>query len=153
RRLVELGILLLALGTVMTATADNHHALNWRLTDQTGFAFAPVHAMLELEKTFLTVGINVIGDRRTSQSDRLFQDLLDRAVKSLEFRARNSRQPSFGTNASAKERLVSIDIANTAQQLLVEQCAFDRSLAAMKEREESVFFHLEGLDSARIEVS
>jgi hypothetical protein len=47
----------------MTATSDNDDSLNRSLADQARFAFAPVHAVLELKKTFGPVGIDVVRNR------------------------------------------------------------------------------------------
>src|SRR5580693_9507799 len=51
---------LLALATVVAAAPGNHDALDRRLADQAGLALAAVNAMLQLEKTFFAVGINVV---------------------------------------------------------------------------------------------
>jgi len=36
--------------------------------------------MLQLEKPFLAVGVNVVGNRGTAQGDRFFQDFLHRSM-------------------------------------------------------------------------
>ena len=55
--------LILALRTVMAAAADNDHSLDGSLAHKARVAFAPIYAMLELKKTFLPVGIDIVRNR------------------------------------------------------------------------------------------
>jgi hypothetical protein len=47
----------------MAAAADNDHSLDGSLAHQARVAFAPIYAMLELEKTFLPVRIDIVRNR------------------------------------------------------------------------------------------
>ena len=45
---------------VVATPSANHHALDRRLANQATLAFSPVDTMLQLEKPFFTVGVNII---------------------------------------------------------------------------------------------
>src|SRR5208283_2970360 len=49
-----------ALLAVVAAAAGDHDAFDGRLANQTGFAFAAVDAVLQLEEAFFAVGVHVI---------------------------------------------------------------------------------------------
>ena len=57
--------------TVMAAAAGDHDALDRSAANQARFTFAAVDTMLQLEETLFTMGINVIRDRGTAESNRL----------------------------------------------------------------------------------
>ena len=71
--------LFLALGAVMAAAARDDDSFDWSFADQARLSFAAVDAVLKLEESFFAVGVNVIGDGRSAESDRFFQNIL--AVK------------------------------------------------------------------------
>ena len=66
--------LFLALGAVVAAAAGDHDSLDRRLADQARLAFAAVDAMLELEESFFAVGVDIVGDGGSAESDRFLQD-------------------------------------------------------------------------------
>src|SRR5579864_985859 len=72
---------LLAVGAVVAAAPGDHDALDRRLADEAGLAFAAINAVLELEEACFAVGVDVVGDRRPSQGDRLFEHLFDRGMQ------------------------------------------------------------------------
>ena len=47
----------------MAAAAVDYNSLDGSLADHAGLAFAPVNAVLQLEKSFFAVGINIVADR------------------------------------------------------------------------------------------
>src|ERR1700747_1536604 len=107
--------------------------------------------MLELEESFFPIRAHVIGNRRSAQRDRLTQHFLHRPVQPSQLLPRDGRRPPPGTNASAKQRLVRINVAHTAQQLLIQKSALDRSLAPTEKRDELLLTHFQRLHSTGIE--
>ena len=59
------------------------------LQTKTGLAFAAVDAVLQLEKSFFAVGIDVVRDRRTSERDRFLQNFFEELVQFLQLIARD----------------------------------------------------------------
>jgi hypothetical protein len=91
-----------------------------------------VDLVLDLEVAAHALCIDVVGDGRAAQLDRSLQDCLQGGAEAGVFFAGNSGCLTAGTNSSAEERLVGVDVADSVQQGLVEQGCFDRSLAAAK---------------------
>ena len=58
--------------------------------------------------------------------------LPDRQVKFPQLLARDRGRAAAWPNSGAEQRFIGIDVADAAQQFLIEQRAFDRSLAAME---------------------
>jgi hypothetical protein len=54
--------LLLAFRAVVAASSHDDHPLHRRLTDQARFSFAAIDSVLQLEKPFFPVGIDVVRD-------------------------------------------------------------------------------------------
>jgi hypothetical protein len=75
--------------------------------------------MLELEKSFFSIRIYIVGNRRSTQRDRLAQHFPHCSVQFAEPVPRDGGRPSAGTDASPEQRLVGIDVAHAAQQLLI----------------------------------
>ncbi len=65
---------LLALGAVVAAAAGDDDPFDGGFAGQTGVAFAAVDAMLELEESFVAVGVDVVGDGGAAQGDRFFEN-------------------------------------------------------------------------------
>ncbi len=101
----------------MAAASRDHDPLHGRLADQTGLALTTVDAVLELKETFLAIGIDVVGDRRSTKRDRIFQNFFNRNEKLAELLAGNRRCAAAGTNPGAKQRFVGIDISDTTATL------------------------------------
>jgi hypothetical protein len=53
--------------------------------------------MLELEESFFSIGVYVIGNRRSTQRDRLAQHLPHRPVQLAQLRPRDGRGPPART--------------------------------------------------------
>jgi hypothetical protein len=64
----------LALRTIVAAPSGDHDALNGRLADETGLAFAAVDAVLQLKEACFAVGVNVVRDGGAAQSNRLLEN-------------------------------------------------------------------------------
>src|SRR5438270_3394303 len=104
----------------MRAAAGDHDALDESLAGETRFAGAHVDAKLELEEPFFAVGIDVIRYGRAAGFDGFLEDLAHRLVEFAQLIARDGVRPAARTDAGAEKRLVSIDIADSAQQLLIQ---------------------------------
>ena len=94
--------LLLALRAVVAAAAGDHDALDRRLADQAGFGFAAVDAMLELEESFFAVGVDVVGDGRAAEGDRLLQNFFHGDEEFSELVASDGRGAAARADAGAE---------------------------------------------------
>src|SRR5579864_4999950 len=124
--------LFLALGAVVAAAAGDHDALNQRFADQTRFAFAAVDAMLELEESFFALGVDVVGNGGAAKRDGFGEHFFYCRQQLCELIAANRCRPPSRPDAGAKERFISVNVPYAAQELLVEKCTLDRSLAALE---------------------
>ena len=61
--------LLLAVAAIMAAASRDDDPLDRPFTDEARFALPTVHPMLQLEKSFFAVGVNVVTDRRATKRD------------------------------------------------------------------------------------
>ncbi len=116
-----------------------------------GFPSLSVNAMFQLEESFAAFGVDVIADRRPAEFDRLAQDLLQSLMKLPQFGPGQRRGATARPNLGAEQRLIGIDVADAAQQLLIEQRALDRSFASVEERDEMVEVDVQRLDARRSE--
>src|SRR4029077_6671662 len=78
---------LLALRTKMRSPPAEYDSLDRRLTDQAGQPGTQVHVVLELEEAFASLGIHVVGNRRSSRPNRLLQHFLQRCTQTLKLHA------------------------------------------------------------------
>ena len=101
--------------------------------------------MLQLEEAFLAVGIHVVADGRAAQRDGFVQNFLQRSVQLAQLLAGERRRTAPRADAGAKQRLVGVDVADAAQQLLIEQRALDRRLALAKELDKAIGLRLQWL--------
>src|SRR5580658_1029886 len=137
----------------MAAAPAEHNPPDRRPAYQARLCFTSVNAVLELEESFFSIGIDVIGDRRPAQGDRLTQNFLNSGVQFVQPLARNRRGSPSRTDASAKQRFIGVDVAHAAQKFLVQQRALDGSLASAKQFGELVRAHLQRFDTAGIEAA
>ena len=98
----------------MAASAGDHDALDGRLTDQAGLSLPAINSMLQLEKTFPAVGVNVIRDRRTAQLDGFLQDLLYRQIKLSQLFSGQGGGAPTRANSGPEQGLVGVNIADPA---------------------------------------
>lgn len=61
----------LTIGAVVRAASGNDGPANWRAANQAGLAGSHINMMFELEEAGDPIGIHIIGNRRTTQFDRL----------------------------------------------------------------------------------
>src|SRR5580700_972974 len=116
----------------MTASSCDDYPFDRCAANQARFALPTVHPMLQLEKPFFAVGINIVAHRRPSQRNGFAQHFLNRCVQLAQLLSRERGGSPTRTYSGAEERLVGVNISHSAQKLLVEQRAFDRGLASAK---------------------
>src|SRR5580700_7914802 len=101
--------------------------------------------MLQLKKSFLPIRIHIIGNRRPAQSDGFFKHFLNRKKQPSQIFLGERRSPPPRPNACPVQRFIRINIADATQQLLVQQCALDRSLPSSEQTYEALQFDFERL--------
>jgi len=62
----------------MAAASRNYDSLNWSFAHKAELAFPSINSVLELKKTFIAVGVHVVGNTRAAEPDGFFQHLLER---------------------------------------------------------------------------
>ena len=131
----------------MTASASDDDSLDRVAANQARLAFPTVHPMLQLEKPFFAVGVDVVTHRRSAQRDGFAQHFLHSRMQLTQLfpRERSSAPPR--PNSGAEQRFVSINVPYPTQQFLVEQCALDGSFASPKQRYEALYLRLQRLIS------
>src|SRR5215468_3917634 len=123
------------------------------LTYQAGLAFAAVDAMLQLEESFLAIGINIVGDRRSTRGDGLFQHLAQRLAKRRQLRARERASAPARANTGATQAFIGVDVSYAVQQSLIEQQSLDGRGAPVKQASESFLADGERLGAGAGEIS
>src|SRR5581483_9456798 len=139
--------LLLAARAVVRAAAANDNALDGRAADQAGFAFAPVNAVLELEKAGVAVCVDIVGNRGAAGGDGFVEDRLEPVEEALHLVAAHAGSAAARADAGAEQRLVGVDVAHAAQQLLVQERALHRRPAAAEQAGEEFESDVERLGS------
>ena len=117
----------------MGAPSGQEGAANRGSADETGLAGAHVDAVLELEEAGYPVGVDIVGNGRATKLDGFAEDGLECSPKPFEAGAGEASSHVGGADAGVEEALVGIDVANTMQELLVEEGGLDRELAATEE--------------------
>lgn len=136
----------------MAAAPANHYPLDWTFTDQASLPFTPVHPMLELEKTLFAVGIDVIGNGRSPESNGFAKHRRHCVIQPFEILTGERGGPAAWSNSGAKKRLVSVDVAHPTQEFLIEQSAFDRSFTASEKIDKLIKLNLERFKSSRLKI-
>src|SRR5262249_2220505 len=137
----------------MATASRNHNALYGCLADQARLAFAAIDPVLRLEETFLTISIHVIGDRRAPEGDRFLKHFLDRSIKSSKlFPRKTGRWPSW-PDSGPEQRFIRVDVAHATQQLLIQQCTFDGSLASAEQCHKLLPVNIEWFETTRFEIT
>src|SRR5229473_1270641 len=108
----------------MCPTPSHSDLLDWSLALQAGFAFAAVGPVAKLKETFFSIGVHIIGDRRSTGGNGLMQNPLQSRAKLFQFslgkRVRAAARPDTGTD----QALIGVDVPNAVKQLLIKQCSF-----------------------------
>src|ERR1700688_3775705 len=122
----------------MTAATCQHHAPNGSSANQAGLALAAINPVLELKKSFFSIGIDIIGNRRPALRDCLAKPLGDRLMQFGELLPGDRSCPPPRTNPPPKYRFGGINVSHASQQFLIQKRAFDRSLAPPEQSDESL---------------
>lgn len=139
----------------MTTSANDDDSLDSSPAKRAWFSLAPIDSVLQLKKALFSIRVNVVRNGRASQRDCLPKNLLNRTVQKPQIVSAQRGCPATRTNACTEERLVGIDVSHSAQQLLIQQSALNRSSAATEERDELFFanfqrFHTAGIKAVRV---
>ena|SRR5690348_8788524 len=120
----------------MAASPCNYDALDRRSAFLAGLSFTTIHAVFQLEKTFLTFRIYIVGNAGSSEADGFMQHLLQTFMEPTQFIRGERRRPSSGPHFRAVQAFVRINVPHAAEQFLIQQCAFDGSLSPTKQSNE-----------------
>src|SRR5262245_6684573 len=120
----------------MRPASGHDDLLDPGFADQAGLAFASVGAVLELEETFLAIGVDVIRNGRPTCGDRLRKYFAQSDSKSLQLAGSQRVGTAAWPHSRAEKSLVGIDVSDAVQQRLIQQQRLDRRLAAMKKLRE-----------------
>ena len=87
----------------MTAASGQYNAPDCGPARQAPLSLAAINSMLELEESFFSIRVHVVGNRRSAERDRLAQHFPHRSVQLAQLLPRDSGDPPAGTNASTKQ--------------------------------------------------
>jgi len=91
-----------------------------------------INAMSVLKTPAVAIGIHVIRDRRSPAFDRLRQYLLHGVINPLHAVGPQRSRHGFGAYARTEQRLIGIDIADSAHDRLVQQDCLDRRFSLLQ---------------------
>ena len=117
----------------MGAASSNNDLPDWRAADQAGLTGTHVYMMLQLEEAADAVGVDIIGDGRSAEGDRLAEHRLQRRVQALQLDFAQAPRHAPGTDPGAEEAFVGVDIAYSMKQFLVEERGFNGETASVEE--------------------
>ena len=142
---------MLAMGAEVGAAAGDHDFPDGSFADEAGLAGALVDAMLELEESANSVGVDVVGDGRSTAADGVAEDFAQRPAQAFELAAGEAAGLAARPDAGAEEALVGIDVAHPGKQLLIEEGGFDGEAAAAKPLREIGCGDAQGFSAGRAE--
>ena len=102
----------------MTAAAHQYDALYRSPAYQARLSFATIDIVLKLEESLFTVGVHVVGDRRSSQCNSLAQHLLHSAEQPAKILSSQRGSAAARPNACPEQGHISINVTHAAQQFL-----------------------------------
>ena len=117
----------------MGASSCYYDALDRVTASQAGITGALVDAMLQLEESPDAICVDVIGNGRATELNRLFQNRTESEPELFKFRARESPGAAAWTDSGAKQALIGIDVSDARQQGLIQERGFDREFTSAKE--------------------
>ena len=120
------------------AAAGDENAANRCAADQARLAGAEVDFVFELEKALLSGRIDIVRNRGTSRGDRLPQYSLDGVAQPLEFLRGQAAGLASRANAGAKQAFIGVNVADSMEKLLIQQCGFDGGSTPAKKRSKRV---------------
>lgn len=128
----------LAVWAVVGTSLGNDYPLYVRAADRAGHTYFPVDLMQELEAALVPLAVDVVANRAAAVKDGQVEEIDDGAVEA----AGADRAKAFGFGArvecGAEERFVSVDIAETTKEGLIEKKGFDEAAAGGEAGEEVV---------------
>ena len=127
----------------MGAALGNHDAADRCGTGRTGSAGLGVDLVMKLEGALLAVGVDVVRDGGTTFLYRESEYLPHGRVEPLRAGSGEPVRTGPGVDASPEENLVDVDIAEAAEEALIEQQTFEQSTSGVEAVEEAVWRDLE----------
>src|SRR5579871_4658858 len=129
----------------MRSALGDERALYRTAADHARFAVPLVDAMRLLKTSEASVGVDVVGYRGATAGDGFGENFANGVVQAAgaglaEFGGRQK-----GMNSGAKERFVGVNVADAAEEFLIEQQGFELGLARMQLFPELVEVDEEGL--------
>ena len=120
----------------MGSAAGQKNALYRGLAAPARLAGTQIDTVLKLEKTFDSIGVNIIGNRGTPKLNCVFQDFAKSEPEPFKLSFCKAASVAARPNAGVEKAFVGIYIANAGKQRLIEQRGFDGGAPATKERSE-----------------
>jgi len=133
--------------TKITAAAGDNYAANHRAASEAFFTFTHVDAMAQLKLSAFAVCIQIIRDGRSAQANRFIQNLLDSPEETVKFHIFEFHSETLGVNPRAPQTLVSVDIADAAQNMLIEEKRFDAGAARANSGAKFLFFGFQWIEA------
>lgn len=110
----------LADGAEMRSATRQQDAADGRLAPATRFVGAQIHIVAELKEAAFSVRTNVVGNRRSAQTDGLAQNLAERLAQALQLHAGQAAGAAAGADSGTEKTFIGIDVAHPGQQFLIE---------------------------------
>ena len=117
----------------MGASACEENSANWCAASAAGLTCPQVDAMLQLEETAHSVGVDIIRNRGAAEADGMLQHGLQRRSQAFQFGPGQPAGTPARTDAGAEQALIGVDVAYAGEEGLVEEGRFDGHLSAAKE--------------------
>jgi hypothetical protein len=136
----------------MRPSAGDEDASDGGCAAAAGLAGALIHAVLDLERAGVSVGVDVIGDRRATQADGVTKNVKEGEAETFELGAGKAAGAAGGADAGAEEALVGVNVAYTSEQRLIKKGCLDGQAPAAEESGEGLRRDLERLGSRRDEL-
>jgi hypothetical protein len=127
----------------MRAALRHQRATDGRAAHHTRLTGALVDAMFELKESATAFGVDVIGDGGAALFDGLGEHFDDGLVQFPDAFGAQARANGQGMNAGAEEGFIGIDIADAADEMLIEQDGLDAGFAALEARAKFSESHLQ----------
>src|SRR5690348_10750503 len=105
----------LAMRAVMAAAAGDNNPLDRSVAHQAGLGLPAVNSVLELKEALLAVGVNIVTDGRSAESDSLVQHLFEGGMQPSQVIAGERGGASPGPDAGTEQRLISVDVADSTE--------------------------------------
>ena len=129
----------LAFGTEVAAAAAHHDPADRAAAPATSLAGPLIDAQPGQEISGAALNVDVVAEAGALKLDRALQDLLHRPVQATGSLGGEPARLGQGMNPRFEERFVRVDVAETGEDLLVEQPAFDRAATSPRGVEELLF--------------